>query len=185
MALKTLGTTTPTRLPCLPAWAASLLVADVAAVGQAITDDSRIASILYGGGGAGPTAALVTGTTNGTTAISALASVSGAAVASILVGDLALGDGVTPGTFVTVAPGAGTALTLSQATASNGAGIKLIFVRPGANPDISLDGAQLFIPQRGVLKVLPGDVVAVDNTGWPILVSGASIGYSGTDWTLT
>ena len=28
----------------------------------------------------------------------------------------------------------------------------------------------LYIPQRGVLKVLPGDWVAVDPTGWPILI---------------
>lgn len=29
----------------------------------------------------------------------------------------------------------------------------------------------LFVPNRGVLKVLPGDFVGVDNQGWPILVS--------------
>jgi hypothetical protein len=184
MALKTLGTTTTTRLPCLPAWAASLLIADVAAIGQAISDDSRIATILYGGGGAGPTAVLATATTNATTALSVLASVSGSPISAIRAGDLVLGDGVIPGTFVTIYGGSTTA-TLSQATTASAALTKLIFVRPGTNPDISLDGAQLFIPQRGVLKVLPGDIVAVDNTGWPILVSGASIGYSGTDWTLT
>lgn len=31
---------------------------------------------------------------------------------------------------------------------------------------------QLFIPNRGWLKVYPGDFVGVDATGWPILVSG-------------
>jgi hypothetical protein len=30
---------------------------------------------------------------------------------------------------------------------------------------------QLFIPNRGWLKVYPGDFVGVDATGWPILVS--------------
>lgn len=31
---------------------------------------------------------------------------------------------------------------------------------------------QLYIPNRGWLKCLPGDVIAVDpNTGWPILIS--------------
>lgn len=42
---------------------------------------------------------------------------------------------------------------------------------------------QLFIPNRGVLRVLPGDWVAVDNQGWPILVSANSIANS--LWTHT
>ena len=34
----------------------------------------------------------------------------------------------------------------------------------------------LFVPNRGVLKVLPGDYVGVDpTTGWPILVSAYAI----------
>ncbi|SRR5258707_3577270 len=34
----------------------------------------------------------------------------------------------------------------------------------------------LYIPNRGVLKVLPGDYVAVDlTTGWPILLSARAI----------
>ena len=33
----------------------------------------------------------------------------------------------------------------------------------------------LFVPNRGVLKVLPGDYVAVDSTGWPILLSALAI----------
>lgn len=42
---------------------------------------------------------------------------------------------------------------------------------------------QLFIPNRGVLRVLPGDVVMVDtNSGWPILVSGNVIARGGTPW---
>lgn len=42
---------------------------------------------------------------------------------------------------------------------------------PGA---FSLNG-NLFIPNRGVLKILPGDYVGVDSTGWPILVSAHAI----------
>ena len=38
---------------------------------------------------------------------------------------------------------------------------------PGA---YTQDG-QLFIPNRGVLRVLPGDWVGVSSRGWPILVS--------------
>lgn len=33
----------------------------------------------------------------------------------------------------------------------------------------------LMIPNRGILKVLPGDYIAVDATGWPILVSANAI----------
>lgn len=33
----------------------------------------------------------------------------------------------------------------------------------------------LYVPNRGILKVLPGDWVAVDSQGWPILVSANSI----------
>lgn len=37
---------------------------------------------------------------------------------------------------------------------------------------------------RGAIKLLPGDVVAVDNTGWPIVVSAKAIADA-TDWTFT
>lgn len=37
------------------------------------------------------------------------------------------------------------------------------------------NSGRLFIPNRGVLQVLPGDYVAYDSQGWPILVSAYSI----------
>lgn len=43
----------------------------------------------------------------------------------------------------------------------------------------------LTIPNRGTLKVFPGDWIAVDQNGWPILVSGLSAGSNVTDWTHT
>lgn len=43
---------------------------------------------------------------------------------------------------------------------------------PGA---FSLDGL-LYVPNRGVLRILDGDVVATDaTTGWPILVSARAV----------
>ncbi len=49
---------------------------------------------------------------------------------------------------------------------------------PGA---FSADG-QLVIPNRGILKILPGDYVGVDaTTGWPILVS--SLAIASGPWT--
>jgi len=49
---------------------------------------------------------------------------------------------------------------------------------PGA-----FQGGQLFIPNRGILQVLPGDWVGVDSQGWPILVSKNSIANAA--WTHT
>ena len=42
--------------------------------------------------------------------------------------------------------------------------------------------ATLTIPRRGTLKVLPGDYIAIDPNGWPLLISGGSIN-SGSGWT--
>ena len=39
----------------------------------------------------------------------------------------------------------------------------------------------LYVPNRGVLKILPGDYVAYDPNGWPILVAAAAI--AGTGWS--
>jgi len=33
----------------------------------------------------------------------------------------------------------------------------------------------LFVPNRGSLRVLPGDWVGVDNRGWPVLLSADTI----------
>jgi hypothetical protein len=41
----------------------------------------------------------------------------------------------------------------------------------------------LYVPNRGILKVLPGDYVGVDSQGWPILVSKNSIAHAA--WTHT
>jgi hypothetical protein len=41
----------------------------------------------------------------------------------------------------------------------------------------------LYVPNRGVLKVLPGDYIGVDSQGWPILVSANSIANAA--WTHT
>ena len=41
----------------------------------------------------------------------------------------------------------------------------------------------LYIPNRGSVKIKPGDVVAVDSTGWPIILSARAAAAS--DWILT
>jgi hypothetical protein len=43
---------------------------------------------------------------------------------------------------------------------------------------------QLYVPNRGWLKVMPGDIIMVDTaTGWPILVSARSAASG--PWTFT
>jgi len=41
----------------------------------------------------------------------------------------------------------------------------------------------LYIPNRGVLQIQPGDYIAYDATGWPILVSANAIASGSTSWT--
>lgn len=49
----------------------------------------------------------------------------------------------------------------------------------------TLDGNVLWIPNRGFLKVNIGDYIAVDSTGWPIVVSKNSALYGSTNWVHT
>ncbi len=86
--------------------------------------------------------------------------------------------GTTSTTAITKAlkflPGIGSMVPADQATIANAI---LNDLNP-AHPIVpaSFDsGGFLFIPNRGVLQVLPGDYVGVDSTGWPILISANAI----------
>jgi hypothetical protein len=48
-------------------------------------------------------------------------------------------------------------------------------------PNAFSSNGLLFVPNRGVLKMLPGDYVGIDSEGWPILVSANSIANAA--WT--
>lgn len=48
-------------------------------------------------------------------------------------------------------------------------------------PEAFSSNGKLYIPNRGVLTIRPGDYVGVDTNGWPILVSAYSIATGG--WT--
>jgi hypothetical protein len=50
----------------------------------------------------------------------------------------------------------------------------------GPFPGAFMQNGQLIIPNRGVLRLIPGDWVGVDANGWPVLVSGLAIAGSGT-----
>jgi hypothetical protein len=77
-------------------------------------------------------------------------------------------------------------LILNDPTGAMGPGTSMMVgdhsVIPGAFNYMGI----LTIPGRGFLKLIPGDVVAVDpatNVGWPILVSANAIANG--SWTLT
>lgn len=49
----------------------------------------------------------------------------------------------------------------------------------GIWPEAFSANGKLYVPNRGVLTILPGDWVGVDANGWPILVSAYSIATGG------
>jgi hypothetical protein len=158
--------------------------ADLAAISHAIVGDAFTATPTNMQAG-GPRGILATGATHTTATLDTLVAVSGGPLAAIVVGMLVLGVGIPPGTYVARVISS-TSVALSQAATATASGVNVIFVPLGAATGDSLNfNGHLVIPGRGLLMVRSGDVVAVDNTGWPILVSGASIGYAGSLWTFT
>lgn len=65
-------------------------------------------------------------------------------------------------------------LPADLATVAQGIKDDLIIRHPIYPGAFSANG-ELFIPNRGVLKVFAGDFVAIDSTGWPILISKNAI----------
>lgn len=101
----------------------------------------------------------------------------------ILTALLAPGSFTNPGTGVVYPPSGGppTGVETDVDIATINQAIKDDFL-PTTAPVIpyapSLGGysrqGQLYIPNRGWLKVYPGDAIMVDGLGWPILVSARS-----------
>jgi hypothetical protein len=185
MALHTIGTKGANQLSCLQGWPAA--DPDLGSISAAVVSDFEIGAV--NGWPSGVRAVLATATTAGSTSLTVVtARVGSPPITQIHVGDIVLGSNadIVPGTFVTAI--SGTTVTLSQAASSTGASKAIAFVRLGYDysgaAGISANG-QLFVPNRGFLKVLPGDVVAVDSAGFPYLISGVSIAYAGSDWTFT
>jgi hypothetical protein len=186
MALHTIGTKAASSLVCAPAWSAVEAMADTAAISAAITPDEVFGALLSGYS-AGATAVLGTSATHSNTVLDTLVATGGAALAQIHVGDLVLKADVPPGTFVASIT-SGTAVVLSQAASGSNAG-RVAFVRRNKTQGIvgvDVQNGLVTIPGRGILKMRPGDVIAVDPaTGWPVLVSAAAIAYAGSLWTFT
>jgi len=205
MTTHTLGTITANALTALTNWNTSgISVTDIAAMGDTILSDGTVASSIRGGISFGITASVCTGTTvNASTTLASVTVVTTTGpnasppVSQIQVGDLVIGRGIPIGTFVAVAPGATSTVVISNAATTSSASTGLIFARLAASQfvneingggDLQWPGnfsqGQLFIPGRGVLKVLAGDIIAIDNTGWPILLSGATVAYSSSVWSI-
>jgi hypothetical protein len=180
MALRLLGTNAATSLRCLTSWSAVLTRADIAAISHGICPSSNFASVL-GSNAIGPKGILCTGATHTNTTLDTLVRTGGGPLANIQLGDIVFGADIVPGTCVVAKPTA-TSVTLSvAATGSNAERVAFMrFEHPWIMGDATIE-----IPGRGTLKIRPGDVIAVDNTGWPILVSAAAISYAGSQWTLT
>jgi hypothetical protein len=70
--------------------------------------------------------------------------------------------------------GIGSMVAADQATLNNAILDDLNVAHPRVRGAFDSQGL-LTIPNRGILKVLPGDYVGVDDQGWPILVSAYSI----------
>lgn len=87
-------------------------------------------------------------------------------------------------TFGTTANSSLTALLSSRNMAAADVAAIVNLIKDDINPAHPLmptawsQGGQLYVPNRGILQVLPGDYVAVDSQGWPILVSANSIANS-------
>jgi len=191
MAIHTLGTLATNSLRAVTfnppqgvgqSAASSLLSpADLAQISQTIAADRNFAA-------SNPIGILCTGSTHSNTTLDTLVSTAGGPLASIHSGDviIGLGGGIPPGTFVVTKPSSPfTSLTMSQAATASLTGVRIgIIYRGRINNEFNFNG-QLEIPGgRGYLTVKNGDVVAIDNTGWPILISAAAIAYPGTSWSL-
>lgn len=183
MATHTLGTTTTTALTAITfnppqgvgvGAAASLLApADLAVVDSGIFPDTYAAA---GGGGV-----LTTGTTHSNTTVDSIGSMT-----RIQANMQVAGAGIVPGTFVVSVNVAGSSIVLSQAATASASGVNLMFIPRGVGVTGGIDfNGVLNIPGRGVLKVFPGDVVAVGNAGEVILVPKAAIAVAGSVWSFT
>lgn len=78
-------------------------------------------------------------------------------------------------TAVLYKPGYGSGLSAADIASINNLIKDDINVAHPLVPGSFLIDGQLFVPNRGILKVLPGDFVGVDSQGFPILVSANSI----------
>lgn len=188
MATQTLRLST-TQLGTLTAvrFSASLAIADLAAVEQSIADDQAIRSIDLGPAAATIQGGVIFGGVT-TTTLSSISTVSinsptTAGVQAITAGQYVYGFGIAPGTRVLETPTAGqTTIQLSTAPLTGQSGYFIAVGNRAAG--VFQTNGFLNIPNRGVVKVLPGDVVAVGPSGEVILLPKLAIDFPGSPWIL-
>lgn len=166
---------------------ASLSAADVATIEQLIANDQAVRQLSES---AAPLQAGIVFTADAaTTALSGLTSVtlsspSGATIANIQPGQWLYGPGVPAGAQVLSASGTTIHFTGSDTPTQTVSGGYYFAIGQRMAGCFNREGL-LIVPNRGVLKMMPGDVVAVDPSGWPILLSAQALAYAGTCWSLT
>ena len=134
----------------------------------------------------GPAAIIFTATSTASQTLTAVALQAGAPISAIQPGQIVLSQFATPGTFVVSSTP--TTVTLNQNAASAQTGGYFAIVPPaggGSVEGLFRNGLLVYPGGRGTLKINRNDVVAVDNTGWPILVAASAVGYGGSQWTFT
>ncbi len=148
--------------------------------GYSEADIATIAQLILGDGNAA-VGVVPTGTT--VTASAAIGTIS--SMTGVRAGMWIFGAGIPAGTTIASVNVGGSSLVMSKAITGSGAGgTKLLIVPRQPTNGFSKLGS-LYVPGRGILKVNPGDVVAVDASGWPILVSAEAIAFANSSWTLT
>lgn len=168
-------------------FSASLSAADIGTMEQLVVDDLAVRQQAQS---ASPIQAGIVFTANvTTTALSGLTSVSvaspsGATIANIQPGQWLYGPGVPAGAQVISASSTTIHFSGTDTPTTVQTGGYYFTIGKKMAGCINTQG-QLVVPNRGVLKVLPGDVIAVDPSGWPILLSQQAIDYAGTAWVLT
>lgn len=159
----------------------SLSAADLASFNQAVIDDQQIVSSLKGTPNAATLQSGFVFTATTTDAGTSMTSVSisapsGGVIGSIRPNMYIAGPGITPGTRVFSA--ASTTITMDRAAISGKTTGS--FICTPAPLSGGLVNGFLTIPNRGTLKVLPGDVVFIDINGFPYLAPATSLAATPT-----
>lgn len=183
-------TLTTTQIGTLTAvqFSAGLPIADLAAVEQSIADDQAIRSSSLGPAASSLQGGIIFGGVTTTTLSSivsiSLASPATATIEAVTAGQYVYGFGIAPGTRVLETPAAGT--TTIQLSTAPLAGIDGHFIAVGNRlAGCFQTNGFLNIPNRGVVKVLPGDIVAVGPSGEVFLLPQLAIDFPGSPWIYT
>lgn len=157
--------------------------------GMSLADFGTIASIIAPFGehaqfvtGGGITAILTATGTTATASPSVALTFSIGNAAALKPGMVALSANLAPGTFVGTV--VGSTVTLSQNPIVAGA-TTFRFVPPSHTRAMGYDGVLVLPGGRGRILLQQGDLVFVDSGGWPIVIAGQAIGFTGSQWTVT